>query len=310
MVPMAAVSHASAPRPAEPPSPRPVDCPRRAAVLVRHRRHRVHVLADHAGRAVERPARDDRARRDGVPRPRDRRGDRTRDGDRPPPAGRARTRPMATDRITSAPTTCCSSRSRRSRAPSRAAGWATGCSTSTTTRRTRARSSTSPRAGSSCRSPSSGGTITGAFVAALLGAPVGRWLHALIVPVLLALAAGKAAMVLGGDGQGVPWIGNLATAYLGPGAVGLARARGPVAPGAGVRGVLDGHRPAAPAHAAHARPVRAPGGRRVPRRDRAVGRRARHRRVDVARSGGRRAAQHGPGARDRRRGRACSCCCS
>ena len=62
-----------------------------------------------------------------------------------------------------------------------------------------------------------GGTLTGAFVAALLGAPVGRWLHALTVPVLLALAAGKAAMVLGGDGQGVPWAGNLATAYLGPG---------------------------------------------------------------------------------------------
>lgn len=62
-----------------------------------------------------------------------------------------------------------------------------------------------------------GGTLTGAFVAALLGAPVGRWLHALIVPVLLALAAGKAAMVLGGDGQGVPWDGNVATAYLGPG---------------------------------------------------------------------------------------------
>ncbi|HEY4190195.1 MAG TPA: prolipoprotein diacylglyceryl transferase family protein [Candidatus Limnocylindrales bacterium] len=62
-----------------------------------------------------------------------------------------------------------------------------------------------------------GGTLTGAFVAALLGAPVGRWLHAAIVPLLLALAAGKAAMVLGGDGQGVPWDGNVATAYLGPG---------------------------------------------------------------------------------------------
>lgn len=62
-----------------------------------------------------------------------------------------------------------------------------------------------------------GGTLTAAAVAALLGAPVGRWMHALIIPLLLALAAGKAAMVLGGDGQGIPWDGNLATAYLGPG---------------------------------------------------------------------------------------------
>jgi prolipoprotein diacylglyceryltransferase len=42
-------------------------------------------------------------------------------------------------------------------------------------------------------------------------------MHALILPLLLALAAGKLAMVLGGDGQGVPWDGSLATAYLGPG---------------------------------------------------------------------------------------------
>ena len=62
-----------------------------------------------------------------------------------------------------------------------------------------------------------GGTLTAAIVASLLGAPVGRWMHALILPLLLALAAGKVAMVLGGDGQGVPWDGSLATAYLGPG---------------------------------------------------------------------------------------------
>ncbi len=62
-----------------------------------------------------------------------------------------------------------------------------------------------------------GGTLTAAIVAGLLGAPVGRWMHALILPLLLALAAGKVAMVLGGDGQGVPWDGRWATAYLGPG---------------------------------------------------------------------------------------------
>ncbi len=62
-----------------------------------------------------------------------------------------------------------------------------------------------------------GGVVTASIVAVLLGAPLGRWMHALVVPLLLALAGGKAAMVLGGTGQGLlsdaPW----ATAYLGPG---------------------------------------------------------------------------------------------
>ncbi len=62
-----------------------------------------------------------------------------------------------------------------------------------------------------------GGTLTAAIVAGLLGAPVGRWLHAAILPLLFALAAGKAAMILGGNGQGLPWDGTWATAYLGPG---------------------------------------------------------------------------------------------
>lgn len=62
-----------------------------------------------------------------------------------------------------------------------------------------------------------GGTVTGAFVAALLGAPVGRWLHAVAVPLLFALSAGKAVLVLGGDGQGLPADLPWATAYTGPG---------------------------------------------------------------------------------------------
>ena len=82
-VPMGPVSHASA----------PVDCARRAAVLVDHRRHRVHVLADRAGRAVERQARDHRARRDRVPRAADRGRDRPRDLDRPALGPRTAERP-------------------------------------------------------------------------------------------------------------------------------------------------------------------------------------------------------------------------
>jgi prolipoprotein diacylglyceryltransferase len=62
-----------------------------------------------------------------------------------------------------------------------------------------------------------GGILTASIVARLLGAPLGRWMHALAVPLLLVLALGKGAMILGGSGQGqitdVAW----ATAYLGPG---------------------------------------------------------------------------------------------
>ena len=148
-----------------------------------------------------------------------------------------------------------------------------------------------------------GGTLSAAIVAALLGAPVGRWMHALIVPLLLALAAGKAAMVLGGDGQGVPWDGNLATAYLGPGPWGSLAPAVPSHAAQAYEARVHGHRPAGGRDPAHARAVRAPRGRRVPRRRRAVGRRTGHRRLDLARSGGRRPAEHGTGARDRRRGR-------
>lgn len=62
-----------------------------------------------------------------------------------------------------------------------------------------------------------GGIATGSVVAGLLGAPLGRWLHALTLPVLLALAGGKAAMALGAGGQGQPSDASWATAYTGPG---------------------------------------------------------------------------------------------
>lgn len=61
------------------------------------------------------------------------------------------------------------------------------------------------------------GLLTGGVIARLLGAPVGRWLHAVALPLLFVLAAGKAVGVLGATGQGaasdLPW----ATGYLGPG---------------------------------------------------------------------------------------------
>jgi len=62
-----------------------------------------------------------------------------------------------------------------------------------------------------------GGALTGAVVAVLLDGQPGRWLQAATLPTLVALAGGKLAMVLGGSGQGQPWDGAWATAYLGPG---------------------------------------------------------------------------------------------
>ena len=62
-----------------------------------------------------------------------------------------------------------------------------------------------------------GGTLTALVVAYGLGAPVGRWLHVAAIPLLLGIALGKLAMVLSGDGQGLPSDAWWATAYLGRG---------------------------------------------------------------------------------------------
>jgi prolipoprotein diacylglyceryltransferase len=62
-----------------------------------------------------------------------------------------------------------------------------------------------------------GGTVGASIAAAILDAPIRRWLHAATLPILLAIAGGKLAMALGGAGQGLPFDGAWATAYLGPG---------------------------------------------------------------------------------------------
>lgn len=62
-----------------------------------------------------------------------------------------------------------------------------------------------------------GGIVTAGIVAALLGAPLGRWLHALILPLLVTLALVKVAMAFGGEGQGLPFDGSWATMYTGAG---------------------------------------------------------------------------------------------
>lgn len=61
------------------------------------------------------------------------------------------------------------------------------------------------------------GILTGGLIARLLGAPVGRWLHAAALPLLFALAAGKLVGILGATGQGAPSDLSWATIYEGPG---------------------------------------------------------------------------------------------
>ena len=61
------------------------------------------------------------------------------------------------------------------------------------------------------------GLLTGGVIARLLGAPVGRWLHAAALPLLFVLAAGKLVGFLGASGQGSPSSLAWATAYQGPG---------------------------------------------------------------------------------------------
>lgn len=62
-----------------------------------------------------------------------------------------------------------------------------------------------------------GGALTGAGVAVLLEGPVGAWLHVAALPALAGIVLGKVAMALGGAGQGAGWLGEPATAFLGPG---------------------------------------------------------------------------------------------
>ena len=84
--------------------------------------------------------------------------------------------------------------------------------------------------------------MTGAYVASLLGASVGRWLHVAAAPLLFALGAGKLAMVLTGAGQGLPSDARLGDRLSRPGSVGLAGPGAAVGPVAGVRGHRDARR--------------------------------------------------------------------
>ena len=82
-----------------------------------------------------------------------------------------------------------------------------------------------------------GGLLTAGYVASLLGAPVGRWLHVATGPLLFALGAGKLTMVLTGAGQGVPSDAAWATAYSGTGPWGSLAPSLPSMPSQALEGV-------------------------------------------------------------------------
>ena len=62
-----------------------------------------------------------------------------------------------------------------------------------------------------------GGTLSGYYIARLIGAPVGRWADAAVVSLLVVLGLGKFAQLLGGSGQGAPSDAAWAVAFGGPG---------------------------------------------------------------------------------------------
>jgi phosphatidylglycerol:prolipoprotein diacylglycerol transferase len=74
------------------------------------------------------------------------------------------------------------------------------------------------------------GMLTGGFIGWLLGAPVVRWMHALALPLLFVLGAGKVVGILGATGQGGPSDLIWATAYAGPGPWGSLGAEVPAHP--------------------------------------------------------------------------------
>lgn len=62
-----------------------------------------------------------------------------------------------------------------------------------------------------------GGLLSGAYVARLIGAPAKRWADAAAVPMMLVVGLGKIAQFLGGSGQGLPFDGPWAVAFVGTG---------------------------------------------------------------------------------------------
>jgi phosphatidylglycerol---prolipoprotein diacylglyceryl transferase len=84
------------------------------------------------------------------------------------------------------------------------------------------------------------GILTGSVIARLLGAPIRRWMHALTLPLMFTLAAGKIVGVFGGSGQGAPTDSQWATAFVGVGPWGSLAADVPAHPSQVYEAVLIG----------------------------------------------------------------------
>jgi hypothetical protein len=82
------------------------------------------------------------------------------------------------------------------------------------------------------------GTIAAVAVARLLAAPIGRWLGAVALPLLVGLGLGKLTMVLGGVGQGRYSDSALATSYTGGGPWGSANPAFSALPSQAIEGAL------------------------------------------------------------------------
>lgn len=75
-----------------------------------------------------------------------------------------------------------------------------------------------------------GGLASGGYVAHVLSRSVGQWAAAAAVPLLLALGLGKVAQFAGGSGQGLPFDGPWAVAFVGDGPWVAANAATPAHP--------------------------------------------------------------------------------
>jgi len=62
-----------------------------------------------------------------------------------------------------------------------------------------------------------GGILAGAFIAGRLEGTPGQWADLAAAPLLLAIGLGKLAQLLAGAGQGIPFDGAWAVAFVGPG---------------------------------------------------------------------------------------------
>jgi len=68
-----------------------------------------------------------------------------------------------------------------------------------------------------------GGALSALYVCRLLNTPAAAWADRAAIPLLVAVGVGKLAQLLGGSGQGLPFDGPWAVAFVGEWSVGEPR---------------------------------------------------------------------------------------